>query len=233
MRHFAPIAETGAKMITTIRKFAGIFLVLIAVLILMAWEVRGREMVLMDEILVAKFEIAAGETLNESMFTSVSVPRDAIAASALGAKERGTVNGKITTALIPQNGQVAGKSLRGKEEVSKSDDSFFVVRREWIFMRSSALRRGDFVDIVSADNTVHFGRYKIAFVKNAEEEEVTESVEGGLDLARRARDQRVNSSSKIDHVEVIATQEQYLAIQNYAETGSGPSLILIQREAQS
>lgn len=213
-----------------LRKFAGILLILIAVLILVVWEAKGREMILMDNVLVAKHEIRAGETLDQSMFAAVSVPRDAKALNAVTAAERESLNGRVTNVTIPQNGQMPAGFIRGKEVAISKDDAFFVIRREWIFMRSSALRRGDYVDIVSSDGEVDFGRYKIAFVKNAEEQEVLESDKAAFDGGQK--NARTNGNYKIDHVEIVATKQQYLAIKSYAESGSGPSLILIGRDGQ-
>jgi hypothetical protein len=212
-----------------IRKFAGFFLVVIAVLMLVGWEVRGREMVLMDEMLVARSEISVGETLSPSMFRAVSIPKDAALATGLRASQVERLNGRVTTVTIPQNGQVAAKYLRRKTGEAPSDQSFFVIRKEWIFMRSSALRRGDYVDIVSAVDGQHFGRFKAAFVKNAEEEEVTESTGGAAALAGGVKD-RVNGSSRIDHIEIGATGAEYMKIKAFAEGETEPSLILIQRE---
>ena len=211
------------------RRFAGLFLIIIAVLVLVGWEVKGREMVLMDEMLVARREIAAGERLVPAMFRTVSVPGDAILATGLRASEKGRAMGKIATVTIPENGQVAMKYLQAEVAGAPSDVSFFVIRREWIFMRSSALRRGDFVDIVSAADGVSFGRFKVAFVKNGEEVEVTESTGGGVALAGGMKD-RVNGSSRIDHIEIAATSRDYMKIKAFAETATGPALILIQRE---
>ena len=215
-----------------LRKFAGIILIIAAVLLLTLWEVKGREIVLMDSVLAAKREIAAGETLDESMFITVSVPIDAKAVSAVEAKDRGSVNGKITTVAIARNGQVPARYIRGKEAANNEDDSYFVIRREWIYMRSSALRRGDFVDIISSDGEVDFGRYKIASVKNAEEQEVVESGPAGDKAVDGRKSRRINGNYKIDHVEIIADRQHYMDIKEYAESAPGHSLILILREGQ-
>ena len=215
-----------------LRKFAGIILIISAVIILVLWEVKGREIILMDSVLAAKREIAAGEILDESMFNSVSVPIDAKAHSAVASKDCGSVNGKVITVTIPQNGQIPAQYIRGKEVAKDNDDSYFVIQREWIYMRSSALRRGDYADIISSNGEVDFGRYKIAFVKNAEEREVVDSGKAGSAPVGGRQSVGTDGNFKIDHVEIIADRQQYMAIKQYVESASGPSLILIRMEGQ-
>ncbi|MDR1028430.1 MAG: SAF domain-containing protein [Clostridiales Family XIII bacterium] len=210
------------------RKFVGLFLVIVATLLLVAWEVKGRETILMEEVLVAKQDVPAGEALTASMFRSVSVPGNAVVAGAVSPRALDNVSEKISAAPIFANAQLSEKHLREKGAEARTKDSFFVVRREWIYMRSSALRRGDYVDIVSERDGREFGRYKIAFVKNAEEKEVTEAG-GGIGLMEREREARVDATSGIDHVEIIVDLKGYMRIKAYAESQSGPSLILVQR----
>lgn len=203
-------------------------MVITAALLLVIWEVKGRETILMDEVLVAKEAVAAGEALTVSMFRSVSVPANAVIEDAVSPREAAGIDGKISAAPIFAGGQLSGKHLRGKEQASQTNDSFFVIRREWIYMRSSALRRGDYVDIVTEQDGQSLGRYKVAFVKNAEGKEVRES-SGGLKLTEREKDERTDATSGIDHVEIIIDLKGYMRIKSYAESQSGPSLILIQR----
>jgi hypothetical protein len=142
------------------------------------------------------------------------------------------VDGKLNAALILAGGQLSMKHLLDENENTRKSDSFFVVKREWIYMRSSALRRGDYVDIVGAQDGRSFGRYKIAFVKNAEEEEVTELSDGGMGLIEREREARVDATSGIDHIEIVADLNAYMRVKSYAESQGGPSLVLVQREAE-
>jgi hypothetical protein len=116
--------------------------------------------------------------------------------------------------------------------LEKAGRSYFVIRREWIFMRSSALRKGDFVDIVSQDGKTAFGRFAVAFVKNAEEKEVTEK-EGAAAFLQGGGSDRSAGSDPIDHVEIVTDLEGYMAIKAFAEQQPGPALILVKREGMS
>ncbi|MDR1953728.1 MAG: SAF domain-containing protein [Clostridiales Family XIII bacterium] len=220
-------------MIGKYRKFAGLLLVIAAVLLLVGWEVKGREAVLMDEVLVARETVPAGELLSASMFRSVSVPGNAVIEDAVSLRNAEEIDGKISAAPIFAGGQLSTQHLKDKNAKAPTKDSFFVIKREWTYMRSSALRRGDYVDIIGEKDGHNFGRYKIAFVKNAEEEEVTEVADGGMGLIEREREARVDATSGIDHIEIISDLAGYMRIKAYAESQGTPSLILVQREATS
>jgi hypothetical protein len=215
-----------------IRRFAGLILVCAATLLLVGWEVKGREAILMDEVPVAKETIPAGESLTASMFRLVSVPRNAIIDDVVSPGDIADIDGKISAAPIFAGGQLSSKHLRKESESVRAEDSCFVIRREWIYMRSSALRRGDYVDIVAETDGRNFGRYKIAFVKNAEEEEVMDA-SGGMGLPKQRKDARVDATSSIDHVEILVDLAGYTRIKAFAELQNGPSLILVQRGEQS
>ncbi|MDR0357707.1 MAG: SAF domain-containing protein [Clostridiales Family XIII bacterium] len=217
-------------MIGKYRKWIGLSLVVAAVLSLVAWEVKGRETVLMDEVLIANEAIPEGETLTASMFRSVSVPGNAVIEDVVVPARVDDIEGQVSATPILAGGQLSSKHLRNEREETRTDDSFFVIRREWIYMRSSALRRGDYADIVSEDGGRVFGRYKIAFVKNAEEKEVSDATDGGVSLMTRNNDSRADATSGIDHVEIITDLKTYMRIKSYAESKAGPSLILVQRE---
>jgi hypothetical protein len=97
-------------------------------------------------------------------------------------------------------------------------------------MCSSALRRGDKAEIISADGARNFGVFDIGFVKDADDEEVRGTVTGGVGFGGADTESRVDATSPIDHVEIITQLQTYLAIKEYAESVPGPSLILIGKE---
>ncbi|MDR0851809.1 MAG: SAF domain-containing protein [Clostridiales Family XIII bacterium] len=217
-------------MFRKLRKFTGLFLVLLAVLLLAAWEVRGREMVLMDDVLAAQEDIAPGEALDVSMVRVVSVPGNTLIADAVTPKTLESVTGMIVTDKIPAGGQISERVLSARSQDVIRDESFFVLIRGWILMRSSSLRRGDHVEIATADGSADFGIYRVAFVKDDQDREVEDIANGGLIRSGDQGEGRVNGTSMIDHVEIICTPDAYKQIREYAEGQGAPSLILIRRE---
>jgi hypothetical protein len=205
--------------------------VLVAVLALVSWEAFGRELILMDQVLVAKREIQPNETLSPELFRTAAVPRDAIVEDAVSPGAEEQLDGKLSGSVIPEGGQLSERYLIGPEELENANRSFFVIPGSWIFMRSSALRRGDTVDIVSSDGKTKLGTYRVAFVKNGSDKEITEVAGGnGVFTGKDARD-RTEGSDLIDHVEIVAEQKDYLRIKEFAEQSSSPSLLLIQQDS--
>jgi hypothetical protein len=94
-------------------------------------------------------------------------------------------------------------------------------------MCSSALRRGDKAEIITADGETSFGVFDVGFVKGADSEEVRETAGGGAGFGGADTESRIDATSPIDHVEIVTQLRTYLAIKEYAESVSGPSLILV------
>ena len=210
-----------------IKKFTGLLLIVLAIFLLVLWEAKGREIVMMDDVLAAKQNISSQETIDKSLFEVISVPVNAKIEGAFTKEDAGLLEDMVTLTAIPRGGQISLIHIRDKSEKEKNDDSFFVLEKDWIAMRSSALRRGDIVEIISKDNDRSFGNFKIAFVKNDEDEEVTELSDIGI--PNKERNERTNASSEIHHIEIVASIEEYMKIKLYVENNSVPSLILVQR----
>ena len=211
-----------------IKKFTGLLLIVLAIFLLVLWEAKGREIIMMDEVLAAKKNIASMETIDKSMFEVISVPVNAKIEGAFTKDDAKLLNNMVTLTPIPRGGQISLIHIRDKSDKEKNEDSFFVLEKEWISMRSSALRRGDIIEIISTDNEINFGKYKIAFVKNEEDAEVADLSD--LGISNKERSERINATSEIHHIEIVASVEEYMNIKLYIENNSAPSLILVQRE---
>ncbi|MDR0519874.1 MAG: SAF domain-containing protein [Clostridiales Family XIII bacterium] len=212
-----------------LRRFSGIFLIIVAVAGLVLWEAKGRELVLMADVCAAAGNIEQGEKLDPSMFRTVSVPRGSLVSGAVAPRGLAQVNGGIAAGFIPEGAMLSTAYIDTPQEISRKDDSYFTIERKWILMRSSALRRGDMAEILTADGAQSLGVFEIGFVKDAEDSEVRETA-GGTGFGSAPSESRVDATSPIDHVEIVARLSEYLAIRDYAESAAGPSLILVGKE---
>ena len=99
-------------------------------------------------------------------------------------------------------------------------------------MRSSALRSGDTVEILSSSSAaVSLGAYRVAFVKDAGDREIRDiRLTGEVLREPEARPDRTDSAAVIDHIEIIATENDYYGIRAAAAESAAPSLVLVQRE---
>jgi hypothetical protein len=210
----------------------GIFLAFLSVFGLVFWETVGRSELLMDRVVVANANIRAGAIVRADMLATILIPKDSVVEKAFRAGRESEIVGKRTAWPVSARQQISSDVFAVEDDYLKEGESFFVIPADWIAMRSSALRRGDTVEIASAfgDGT-GFGRYRLAFVKDEEELEVRDMLSSGETLfdAPGNRD-RTDTGAMIDHVEIIATKAAYEAIRAFAEPSETPSLLLIQRE---
>jgi hypothetical protein len=211
---------------------AGILLALLSVAGLVFWETTGRSKLLMDRVVVAVADIRAGTTVRADMLEAILIPKDGVIEKGFFAGSEGEIVGKRTAWPVSARQQISSDVFATEDEYLKAGESFFVIPVAWIAMRSSALRRGDTVEIAPAfgERRASFGRYRLAFVKDAEELEVRDMLPSGelLSEARSRRD-RTDANAMIDHVEIIATKAAYETIRAFAESADTPSLLLIQR----
>lgn len=213
------------------RLFAGLVLVVLAVAGLVFWETAGRSRLLMDRVVVAVADIRAGTVMRADMLTTVLIPKDGVIETGFSAGREAEIVGKRTAWPISARQQISSDIFTIEDDYMKDGESFFVIPAEWIAMRSSALRRGDTVEISPASGErTSFGRYKLAFVKDEDELEVRDMpASGELLFEAPERRERTDANSVIDHVEIIATKTAYESIRAFAENAASPALLLIQR----
>jgi hypothetical protein len=211
------------------RFLSGILLLALSVAGLLYWEAEGRNRVLMAEAVAATRDIEAGSAISADMLTVIQIPKESRIKNGFTAEEMSGLVGKTVSQPIYEKQQLSESAFVAAEDGLAAGESYFVIPAEWIAMRSSALRRGDHVEIAGADGgAANFGVYRLAFVKDADEGEVRDiSLIGEIVQERRKRKDRTDSGSAIDHVEIIATAEAYFRIRAYASGKEGPSLILI------
>ena len=210
-----------------IKLVVGILLVVTAVAGLWYWESEGREEFTMNEILVAAQEIESGTEVTADMFEGRSVLKENVIKGALNSEDASYLVGMISRGYIAEGNQVSKLHFEEKESTIEKGKSIFVIKPHWIDMRSSSLRGGDIVEIYSSDGSMYFGRYRIAFVKDDNEQEVV-AAEGYSDSENIL--ERRMSSRAANHVEIIATLEEYQQIRTFAETEQG-ALMLVQKGA--
>jgi hypothetical protein len=210
----------------------GVALVLLAVAALLFWEAEGREMLLMDSVLVAEGDIKKGEEVAASLFNVVSVPSGAIIDGAITPAERKQLESTEAATDIVKGAQLSWRHLRDKDAKPKPDISCFVIRNEWISMCTSSLRRGDDVLIVSADGEDIIGRYPVSYVKDGDGREVSEASSGMYSfVVEDGGNDRVNTSAPIHHVEIACELSDYRRILDYCDGKAGASLMLVRKEA--
>jgi hypothetical protein len=212
--------------------YAGIALLLIAAAGLVFWETAGRDKVLMSEIIVAASDIRSGAVIRDGMLLTALMPKELCVDGGFFAGQEEDILGRKVTETIYSNQQISVKDFHVPDDGLAEDESYFVIPFDWIAMRSSALRRGDTVEILSSSSAaISLGVYRVAFVKDAEDREIRDiGPTGEVSREPEARSDRTDSAAVIDHIEIIATEEDYYAVRDAALDTGSPSLVLVQRE---
>ena len=210
----------------------GLILILIAVTALLFWEAEGREMLLMETVLVAGEDIKEGETLSADSFRTVSAPSGTLVDGALTPADIAHINGKEANTGIVKGAQLSSRHLRDADEKPRPDTSFFLIRNEWIYMCTSSLRRGDDVLITSADGKSVIGVFPVAYVKDGDGREVVNASSGIYSFTGTGdgENERVNSSAPIHHVEIKCELSEYRRIIDFCAGKPGAPLMLVRKE---
>ncbi|MBN7772055.1 hypothetical protein [Clostridium aminobutyricum] len=208
-----------------IKPIIGLLLIVLSVSIIAWWESVGREELLMEKVLVAKQDIEKGTKAERGLFIEVNTTEEATVRHALKSDDFRRIEGLEVKQLIPRNSQIVTSFFALKGSEINAEHTIFPIKEEWIDARSSSLRKGDTIDLYNAEGSLYIGTFKIAFVKDSNEQEVTAmdgSLEGDSIL------ERGSATSIICFVEILASLEEYKQIINYAE--GGMHFLLIQRE---
>jgi len=207
-----------------IKPFIGGLLILSAFAGLIYWENDGRERWTMEEVAVMTESVETGDIITKDMFRPARVNRDDTINGALRMSDVSKVTGMIADRPIEKKSQVSMKFFDEPETRLEKGKSIYVIKNEGIDMRSSSLRCGDTVNIYSDNGDTFFGTFTVAFVKDDNEQEVVEAE--GFAKSENVLDRKM-SSRPAYHIEIIASLEEYIAIQKFV-TEELRSLMIVQ-----
>lgn len=207
-----------------LRPVLGVVLIMVSVTALLWWENTGREQLIMNSVMVAKNNIQRGSVITEQDFIEIKNISESTIPGAITPKTFYKIQGFVAQQYIPKYSQVISKMFIKKDKLLLDGYSIFPIKDVWIGSRSSSLRKGDTIDLFDEKGQLYVGTFKIAYVKDSNEQEVVETERNlSNDIL-----QRNFSSSTISHVEIIASLEEYQKIWNLAEE-QGVKFLLIQR----
>jgi len=202
----------------------GVVLIVVSVTTFMFWEVKGRDMVFREELVVASAEISAGDVLSYENLAVASVDDDDVIAGAVADEDLDDLMGRVARQYIPQGSQLNHSFLAEEGSlVLKAGESIFALDGNMIDMVSSSLRRGDRVRIYGNSGKVDLGEYPVAFVKDSSDREV-KNIE---QLKNDAPMDREDSNYRIDSVEIVCTKDDYAKIIDHI-TVSDSGLTVVQ-----
>lgn len=205
-----------------IKIFLGLLLMVSSLAAMVFWETRGRELLLYREVLVAEVEIKPGDQISSEMISSRALPRELLPPDPLLPEQKSQIVGEVAGQLILSGTPISNRYFTAIPVAIREEESVYVIPSEWISMRSSSLRKGDWITLYSQDGKTLIGSYQLAFVRDQAEREVV-SLDGNKDapiLERR------DGSSLIHSLEIISSLAGYQRIQEAVSiTGSGLMIV--------
>jgi hypothetical protein len=174
----------------------------------------------------------AGAVVRADMLVTIQIPKGSRVEGGFLAGEEGKIVGRKLASPIYGRQQLSEKAFDDGKEALKPGEAFFVIPAEWIAMRSSALRRGDQVEVFpTSGGALSFGTFTLAFVKDAEEREIRDvNLSGEILCEPEKLSDRTDAGAVVDHVEIVALKPAYDAIRAFAAAAEAPSLLLVRRE---
>ncbi len=190
------------------RALAGIIVIIVGLALLFYWESSGREQMQYEQVICASAAIQKGQTITDELLTTKALPKDCLISGAL--KNEAELIGTVAAQYIPAQAQISREMIYTDDFYIDTDrgESIYKLPADWIDNRSAAIRRGDTVEIYLADGKRKVGEYMVAYVKDAQEREVSSIA--GQEYADMLN--RTDATGVIDHIEIIATQEEYAAL---------------------
>lgn len=208
------------------RALAGVIVIIVGLSLLFYWEGYGREHTKYEQVICASAEIQKGQTITDKLLTVKSMLKDSLISGAI--KDKSELVGTVAAQYIPAGAQVSRKMTYTNDFYIDTDrgESIYKLPAEWIDSRSAAVRRGDTVEIYLADGKRKLGEYRVAYVKDEQEREVSSAA--GQEYTDMLN--RTDATGVIDHIEIIATHEEYEAL--YQVMGSAGQRLLIVQKAE-
>ncbi len=207
------------------KPLVGVLLILAAAGGLIYWELQGRQMVMQEKVLVTARGVNQGEFVTRDMFSVVGIDHNNIITGALGEKSLDRLEGQYAKHAIPQNAQITMDYFSGESHELKKGESVFSLKPGWIDSRSSSVRKSDLIEIYDARGETLLGMFKVAFVKDNSDKEIT-STDGVRDDSLSILE-RTNATGYISNIEIITTVKKYSELVKFIEeTGNG--LLIVQ-----
>lgn len=208
-----------------IKPLVGILLILCAAGGLIYWELQGRQMIMQDNVLVTVRKVNQGELVTRDLFSVAGIDHNNIMAGALGEKSLNRLEGQYAKHAIPQNAQIALDYFSRENNELKNGESVFSLKPGWIDSRSSSVRKGDLIEIYDERGETLLGMFKVAFVKDNSDKEIT-SLEDVRDDSLTILE-RTNATGYISNIEIITTVNKYGELVKFIED-TGKGLLIVQ-----
>lgn len=209
---------------TKFKGYIGLFLIVIAIAFIFYWESFGRETLLYKEIVVLNKDVEPNTLITEDLLITVRREENTLISNVITSPQ--TIIGLESKHYIPKNTQLDKRYFDEPEMVLNEGEFIFKLPREWIKAFPSSLRRKDKAYFFAIDSNRYIGSIEGKDVVTYQElsEEIKEILKSDKPLietriayvkdnANRevitvGKEERLNGSSQISDIEIIANLEQ-------------------------
>ena len=187
-----------------LKTIIGILLIVLSIAAMFFWESSGRELLTTTSVLVCSEPVHKGQKVSLSDFKTKKIDKGSVLEGAVLPQDVEALEGTVANVDIVENQQILASYFSNAQSAKSSGRSIYVIPKEWIFSRSSALRSGDTVTIYKMPDKEKLGTFPVAFVRDASEQEVTD-----IEPGARAVLDRKDSGRMISGIEIICTLDDY------------------------
>lgn len=200
------------KVISTKRTTMGIILIILAIVLMFAWEFFGRERLVYDKVLVLNSDVSKGTLITGEMLSTKYVDVDG--RELLRESDAESIVGKEAAQLVKGDEVLYSNYFvdAGISPDSGKDTFVLSIPKEWIYTYPQTIRRGDTIYFYNDGDFVTSA--KVAYAKNSSNQEV-----------KSQDDERLESSSAVSQLEVVVTKEQATKL-SQSVSGNGKLIIM-------
>lgn len=191
----------------------GSAIIVVALALLILWEMVGREVVLYEKILVPKEDIKVGQELTLDKFVETDFLAPSVIDGAITVDTFDKVDGQLAKQFLPKGSQVIEDFIYKDDFYIGKDESLYSIPDKWLDSFSSSIRRGDYVNFYTADGKTLIGQYRVAFVKALSSKEVENITSQELNEPL----DRTDATEPAYQIEIITTLKEYQKLYALAE----------------
>jgi len=189
------------------KKYLGLFLIIVSILLFVFWEARGRTLITTEEMLILNENIEEQQVINENMFDV----RNVVWASneALKPDDISEILGKVATQFVHKEAPLFLEYFEKTALIPNENRSEYImaIPNDWLLSYPQSLRRGDTAYLYCNGKLII--KSVVAHTKDCSNKEV---------VSEDAN--RLEGSSNISLVEVILNKSQAAKLAEIANEGN-------------
>ncbi|NLO34095.1 MAG: hypothetical protein GX117_12220, partial [Candidatus Hydrogenedentes bacterium] len=155
------------------KNIAGILIIILGAALIFGWEFYGREKFTYKPALVLVSSVEKGQLITSNVLAEKKFPQEALVEGSMVLADVGQLVGKVARHHMPTNAQITAKDVYADGLFIKGNESIYKIPSKWISSVSSSVRRGDTVVIYDVTGLRMIGEFRVAFVKDSSEREIT------------------------------------------------------------